>query len=240
MAECRQCGREVVYPFQCSFCGDYFYAKHRLPENHSCPNQLSNVSVKLKRSQKSEPSVEEGKFYFIKRREKKYSRPKGLSGLTRLRPRKLLASLIIWLPVFWVSVGAFFILEKGNPVDYYQSVSNPAKYFLYAFASVIGLWSGYEIFKKCDYNPSSDSSIFALKLLSAGVFVAATFILLFGIYLMSGTVAFVYGLSTEVQISLAREITSIFLMVFSLVLLVLSTYLMFKFERRSGIIVYRR
>jgi Zn-dependent protease len=28
---------EVVLPFKCSYCNEYFCAEHRLPENHACP-----------------------------------------------------------------------------------------------------------------------------------------------------------------------------------------------------------
>jgi len=37
MAKCQLCGKEVLLPFQCSFCEGYFCLEHRLPENHSCP-----------------------------------------------------------------------------------------------------------------------------------------------------------------------------------------------------------
>ena len=34
--KCQFCDREVVQPFQCSYCHGYFCAEHRLPESHSC------------------------------------------------------------------------------------------------------------------------------------------------------------------------------------------------------------
>ena len=36
MAKCSYCGEEVSLPFKCKFCGKYFCAEHRLPENHDC------------------------------------------------------------------------------------------------------------------------------------------------------------------------------------------------------------
>ena len=36
MMKCQFCDRDVVQPFQCSYCGGYFCAEHRLPESHSC------------------------------------------------------------------------------------------------------------------------------------------------------------------------------------------------------------
>ncbi|MGB9676534.1 MAG: AN1-type zinc finger domain-containing protein [Candidatus Bathyarchaeales archaeon] len=35
--QCERCGKEVFLPFKCPYCGGYFCAEHRLPENHECP-----------------------------------------------------------------------------------------------------------------------------------------------------------------------------------------------------------
>jgi Zn-dependent protease len=35
--KCSYCKNEVTFPFKCSYCGHYFCAEHRLPENHDCP-----------------------------------------------------------------------------------------------------------------------------------------------------------------------------------------------------------
>lgn len=34
---CHQCNTEVYMPFRCPYCGNFFCATHRLPENHNCP-----------------------------------------------------------------------------------------------------------------------------------------------------------------------------------------------------------
>ncbi|MEM2093124.1 MAG: AN1-type zinc finger domain-containing protein [Candidatus Bathyarchaeia archaeon] len=34
--QCRKCGKDVVLPFKCPYCGEYFCSEHRLPENHDC------------------------------------------------------------------------------------------------------------------------------------------------------------------------------------------------------------
>ncbi|MCS7095938.1 MAG: AN1-type zinc finger domain-containing protein [Nitrososphaerota archaeon] len=34
--QCRKCGNEVVLPFKCPYCEEYFCSEHRLPENHDC------------------------------------------------------------------------------------------------------------------------------------------------------------------------------------------------------------
>ncbi len=36
-AKCQYCGKEVVLPFKCAYCGGFFCAEHRLPESHACP-----------------------------------------------------------------------------------------------------------------------------------------------------------------------------------------------------------
>ena len=37
MTKCQYCGEDVVLPFRCSYCNQYFCVEHRLPENHACP-----------------------------------------------------------------------------------------------------------------------------------------------------------------------------------------------------------
>lgn len=76
MTKCEYCGKEVLYPFKCSFCGFYFCAEHRLPENHDCPNlpartPLGQWKAKLPRTPKEkvkERIEEEGELHFIKER----------------------------------------------------------------------------------------------------------------------------------------------------------------------------
>jgi Zn-dependent protease len=34
---CQICGKDVLMPFTCPYCGGQFCSEHRLPENHSCP-----------------------------------------------------------------------------------------------------------------------------------------------------------------------------------------------------------
>jgi len=38
MPKCAYCGKEVLFPFVCTYCGKTFCAEHRLPESHQCPN----------------------------------------------------------------------------------------------------------------------------------------------------------------------------------------------------------
>lgn len=36
MARCAVCGAEELLPYRCKYCGEYFCAQHRLPEQHNC------------------------------------------------------------------------------------------------------------------------------------------------------------------------------------------------------------
>lgn len=38
MNKCEQCGKEVLFPFTCTYCGKEYCDEHRLPESHECSN----------------------------------------------------------------------------------------------------------------------------------------------------------------------------------------------------------
>ena len=63
MARCAVCGKEVLMPFRCAYCGEYFCSEHRLPEKHNCPGLRAAASpyekeFKLRRMLEKE-SIEE-------------------------------------------------------------------------------------------------------------------------------------------------------------------------------------
>jgi len=76
MPKCEQCGKEVELPFECSFCGHYFCAEHRLPENHNCPNQPTRTPLGSWQTRKeiahantekqTSKLASEGDYHFIK------------------------------------------------------------------------------------------------------------------------------------------------------------------------------
>ena len=233
MAKCEYCGREVVLPFVCPYCGKNFCAEHRLPESHECVNLPKK------------PLFWYQKAHAIREPVKTMSKPATPASHIERQPilkksrhiglnRRWLTSLKIWFPIFLITTGCVYVLESENPVQFYESVSIEIKYFLYAFAGFIGLWCGYEVFKRLDYEPRTERGIFGLKLLSAGVSLASFLGLFFTFYLM------ISGLFMKPELSLARETFTVFLCIFSLVLMVLAGYLFFKFQRRSGVIVYVR
>ncbi|MEM3578387.1 MAG: AN1-type zinc finger protein [Candidatus Bathyarchaeia archaeon] len=84
MPQCEHCGKEVILPYKCGFCGHYFCVEHRLPENHNCPN----LSFKFQREEKvEEQTIEkeriasEGELHFVKepieRQRTEEPKPKG-------------------------------------------------------------------------------------------------------------------------------------------------------------------
>ncbi|RLG05769.1 MAG: hypothetical protein DRN59_04105 [Thaumarchaeota archaeon] len=63
MARCAVCGKEVLMPFRCAYCGEYFCSEHRLPEKHNCPGLRAAASpyekeFKLRRMLEKKPIEE--------------------------------------------------------------------------------------------------------------------------------------------------------------------------------------
>jgi len=254
LPKCEYCGKEVDLPFECKFCGGYFCVEHRLPENHECmhlpprtplgpwkakkyPEFKLPTSENPQKAKRKERIIKEGKFFFVKERKQDREEIKKFlfkRSYNITLNRELLISLKVWFPIFLLLIVSLSLLESSDPVHFYHKVPSEFRYFLYVFAGFIGLWCGYKIFDKCDYEPSSDRGIFGLRLLSTAVLIASILILVFAcILIMSG--AFI-----KPEVSLARETFCVFLFTLSVILMVLSSYLLFKFQRRSGIIVYRR
>jgi hypothetical protein len=95
MPKCEHCGKEVVLPYECSFCGHYFCVEHRLPENHNCPNLPPKTPLgpwKLESPQtelpKEEKTTSEGEFHFIKEsaKEQEVEKPKPKGKLKYIIP----------------------------------------------------------------------------------------------------------------------------------------------------------
>jgi Zn-dependent protease len=53
--ECQKCGEETFLPFRCPYCGGYFCAEHRLPENHECPKiESARAPLKVEQTRASQ------------------------------------------------------------------------------------------------------------------------------------------------------------------------------------------
>lgn len=227
--KCEVCGKEVDLPYQCSFCGKSFCSEHRLPEAHQCVG-LPQEPFWYQRQKiiKTTAPPETSRPAFTSPQKTRWKKP---------RIRNFFTSFKLWFPPFWIVVILLVYVEADNPVQFYQIVSDPIKYSLFAFAFMIGLLSGYKVFRKCDYNPKSDAGIFGLRLLSGGVFIASFFGLFFGLYLL--LFAGFFTPYEQFRKSLATETLGVFFIALSFALMILSAYLSFKFRRRAGIIVYR-
>jgi hypothetical protein len=141
-------------------------------------------------------------------------------------------SLKIWLPVFVLVVGLIYFAERGNPAEFYGSTPDYLKYALNFFAIFVSGLTGYRIFERCDINTHSDRGLFGMKLLAAGIGGIGLFLAGFG-YLL-------YFEGWLIGNSLSRDTISLFSIFMGLALILVSGYVVFKFERRSGIIIYNR
>ena len=56
--KCQYCEKNVVLPFKCPFCSQYYCTEHRLPENHECPEYWR---ARVPREQPPPVILEEGR-----------------------------------------------------------------------------------------------------------------------------------------------------------------------------------
>ncbi|MEM3586293.1 MAG: AN1-type zinc finger domain-containing protein [Candidatus Jordarchaeaceae archaeon] len=107
MVKCEQCGRDDYLPFKCRYCGGYFCAEHRLPENHNC-SQAGQASMEEKFEKeptKTEERLQEESFEkdIVPRR---VVHGKALSRLSKISISKkeiahlFVATIIILIVVF--------------------------------------------------------------------------------------------------------------------------------------------
>lgn len=152
-------------------------------------------------------------------------------GSPSWRLKKIFKSLKFWLPVFFAIYFVILFLEAPSPVTFYTSVPFTIKVVLYLFAAFVALLTGYRIFRKLDYEPRTDAGIFGMMLLSGGIFIASFLLLFYGFSIMfAATLLFKHSLSAE--------LLTAYLITLSATLLLLSSYLLFKFMRRAGAIIF--
>ena len=165
-----------------------------------------------------------------------FQRPK-ISLHMSWKTKNLLRSLKLWFIAFWITVGLLYLLEGNNPTSFYNSVPEAVKFVFYIFATGISGWIGYRIFERFDTHPTSDRGVFGLKILSGLLLLAGVFMLVFGAFFGMGF--FTTSIFNPI-LSIGRTTVMVFVMVLGMALMLVSAYLLFKFERRSGIIVYSR
>lgn len=231
MPECHYCGKEVVFPFKCNYCGKTFCAEHRLPEKHQCTNlpkepfwyqREKAVIIEAKQQR-----IKEGELHFIKEKSPG-TQPKESKSR---KPLVLVTSFKAWSIIFLVTLGIVLAFEY-NDANFYHHVSDYVRYLLFAFSSVMAIWNIYKIFRKFErYQPKTDLQIWILRILSGLVLIAAFIVLVIG-YLFIFT-------STVIVQSVSFSMMGIFLVTFAFLLIPLSSYLLFKFKRKAGIIIFR-
>ena len=119
MPKCEYCGKEVLFPFECNYCGKTFCAEHRLPENHQCANipkeQFWYQKQKtIEKALKQEQPIKKGELYFIKE-SKEEQKPE-----TRKPKRKFMYLIpVLCITLILVSYASYnFGYNTGYDVGY--------------------------------------------------------------------------------------------------------------------------
>jgi len=225
MTKCEYCGKEVLYPFQCSFCGFYFCTEHRLPENHDCPNlptrtPLGQWKAKLAKTPEKlkERIKEEGELYFIK--EKSHNLKSVSRRYERMRVR-LPKVMIVGLLFVFILFFEYLFMKT-----YFDTT-------LYVFVVFVASYLTYSLFiLSSKIRVSSDLRLFGLRILAGLTFVA-------GVLFVAG-VFMEYVMSYEQWNNQLYIGALLFFGTLGLGLIFLASYLMFRFMRKSGVIVYPR
>jgi len=224
--KCDYCGKEVDLPFQCSFCGFYFCTEHRLPESHDCPNLPTRTPLgrwkaklpKARKGQAKERIKEEGELYFIK---EKNHKPKSVSR--RYERTQVHFPKVVIVGLLFVFVLSFeYVFMK----TYFDTTA-------YVFVVFVASYLTYRLFiVSSKIRASSDLRLFGLRILAGITFVAGVFLVAgaFMAYIMS------YGQWNN-QVYMG---SLLFLGTLGLGLMLLASYLMFRFMLKSGVIVYPR
>ena len=93
-SQCEICGKEELIPFKCKYCGGFFCAEHRLPENHYCAGQPTEAPV------------------FARPKTKKYKPSKNAWSFTPSRKQKNKSKLIKIVAVVIVISLSLFIIDS--------------------------------------------------------------------------------------------------------------------------------
>ena len=225
MPKCDYCGKEVDLPFQCSFCRFYFCTKHRLPETHDCPNlptrtPLGRWKAKLPKTPEKvkERIKEEGELYFIK---EKNHKPKSLSRRYERMRVRLSKVMIVGLLLLSILFFEYFFMKA-----YFDTT-------MYVFVVLMTSYLTYTLFiLSSKIRVSSDLRLFGLRILAGLTFVA-------GVLFVAG--AFMgYVMSYEQWNNQLYVGALVFFGTLGLGLILLASYLMFRFMLKSGVIVYPR
>ena len=144
--KCEKCGKEVALPFRCPYCGGYFCAEHRLPENHDCPR------MDLARAPKRETRLVAVQKQRQKQKPYEYAvtyaplKPKRRIRFSKKEIEHLTAATLL---VIGVGLSLAFSTDIGFLVSF--SVIITASFLLHEMAHKItaqkyGFWAEFRIF----------------------------------------------------------------------------------------------
>lgn len=143
IVECQYCGREVYLPFKCPYCGGYFCAEHRLPENHACPEIWR---AKAPRKEIIERTHQESTYTYPLTYQTQFSRGKAIFfSLTELKH----IALGVFL-VFMVGLSPYFYNARALDVFIILGLILSASFILHELAHKVaaqiqGLWAEFRI-----------------------------------------------------------------------------------------------
>lgn len=144
--KCEKCGVETALPFKCRYCGKYFCADHRLPENHGC------TRIELARQPTAEVQTAPQSYeYTISYPSTR--RARGWLNFSRREIRDLAIAAILVIGV-GLSMIALPSLFSGSSIDYALialfGFTFTASFFVHEFAHKIvaqrgGLWAEFRL-----------------------------------------------------------------------------------------------
>lgn len=149
--KCQYCEKDVVLPFKCTFCNQYYCTEHRLPENHECPEYWR---ARAPREQTQPIVVEEGRE--ATRYEYKYTyKPPSIHRHFRFSPIEIRHLTLSALLVMGVGLSVVLQIRIGLLVIRPEILVSLAVVFTFAFilhelahklvAQQYGLWAEYRL-----------------------------------------------------------------------------------------------
>jgi len=223
--KCEVCGKEVLLPFQCSYCKFYFCADHRLPEDHDCPNLPTSPLFWYARRRRQTDLKADEKERFMANLE-----PKKLLNKAKRRVTKhkyTLRSHII------VKIGLMIFAALLFEYFFLKAYFNITIYFFVALTTIYLIYKLFLIASRI--RVTSDLRLWGLRLLAGLVFIVGI-ILLTSVFMSSLLLA----LTPEKLDNPAFTSVFVFFGVLGMGLIFLSSYLAFRFMLKSGVIVYPR
>jgi len=127
MPRCEYCGKELILPYKCGYCGRYFCVEHRLPEIHNCPNLPPKTLPEWKVEEKpieEERTVSEGELHFVKEasEKQKVEEPKPKGKLKYLVPLFCILLILVGYATYSLgyNIGSKASFNKGYDLGYAQ------------------------------------------------------------------------------------------------------------------------